>query len=174
MLQPSSAPYAQNKAAFSGEISMGVTGGPGATLNNISKFGEAPAVAANGPVSCFVIENESFIEVRDCCIKSVKDKSNFDAELDNHLGASQSRANLAKSGHEQTVTQDASIKHEFMEYMRKQDNEINDVCFSLNQRESQAHPTIDNYSGLVSLCSTTIYNFMNGVYCGQDAILTCE
>lgn len=63
---------------------MGVTQGLGGTLNNISKFGEPPS----GPVSCFVVENESFIEVRDCCIKSIKDKANFDTELDNHLGAS--------------------------------------------------------------------------------------
>ena len=26
----------------------------------------------------------------------------------------------------------------------------------------------------MSLCSTTIHNFMSGVYCGRDAILTCE
>ena len=73
----------------------------------------------SGPVSCFVIENESFIEVRDCCIKSVKDKSNFDHELDNYLGASQSRGQVGKSGYEQTNTQDMSIKNEFMEFMRK-------------------------------------------------------
>ena len=30
------------------------------------------------------------------------------------------------------------------------------------------------YSGLVSLCSTTIQHFMFGVYCGADAILTSE
>lgn len=29
-------------------------------------------------VSCFVIEHNSFIEVKDCFIKSVKDKENFD------------------------------------------------------------------------------------------------
>lgn len=33
---------------------------------------------SNPPVSCFVIEHNSFIEVKDCCIKSVKDKKNFD------------------------------------------------------------------------------------------------
>ena len=31
-----------------------------------------------GPVSCFVVEHNSFIEVRDCFIKSIKDKKNFD------------------------------------------------------------------------------------------------
>ena len=29
-------------------------------------------------VSCFVIEQNSFVEVKDCFIKSVKDKENFD------------------------------------------------------------------------------------------------
>ena len=69
-----------------------------------------------------------------------------------------------------------SIKNEFMEFMRKQDNEINDMCFALNlHREGYTGLNQEeNYSGLVSLCSTTIYNFMNGVYCGRDAILTCE
>ena len=31
-----------------------------------------------GPVSCFIVEHNSYIEVKDCCIKSVKDKKNFD------------------------------------------------------------------------------------------------
>jgi len=31
-----------------------------------------------GPVSCFVVEHNSYIEVKDCCIKSVKDKKYFD------------------------------------------------------------------------------------------------
>ena len=30
------------------------------------------------PVSCFIVEHNSYIEVKDCCIKSVKDKKNFD------------------------------------------------------------------------------------------------
>lgn len=101
---------------------MGVTGGAGLT-ENISKFGDSRGVQISSePVSCFVIENESFIEVRDCCIKSIKDKSNFDCELDNFLGASHSRGQGGKSGIEQTQfgnTQDMSIKNEFMEFMRK-------------------------------------------------------
>jgi len=55
--------------------------------------------------------------------------------------------------------------------MRKQDNEIRDHCFILNLNEENKHA---EYYGLVSLCSTTIQNFMFGVYCGEDAILTCE
>ena len=71
---------------------MGVTGREDGVTENISKFNDSGnRILPSGPVSCFVIENESFIEVRDCCIKSVKDKSNFDHELDNYLGASQSR-----------------------------------------------------------------------------------
>ena len=97
---------------------MGLTGGAGVT-ENISKLHESGnKLLSSGPVSCFVIENESFIEVRDCCIKSVKDKSNFDHELDNYLIHS-SRGHVGKSGVEQTITQDNSIKNEFMEYMRK-------------------------------------------------------
>ena len=55
--------------------------------------------------------------------------------------------------------------------MRKQDNEIKDYCFTLNLNEESKSA---EYYGLVSLCSTTIQNFMFGVYCGEDAILTCE
>ena len=83
---------------------------------------------------------------------------------------------MGKSGVEAN-TQDVSIKNEFMEFMRKQDNEINDICFTLNLKQEGYYGALtseENYSGLVSLCSTTIYNFMNGVYCGRDAILTCE
>lgn len=88
---PGSTPGTTTKQpAFSRDISMGVTlGGAGGT-ENISKFNDsANRMLSSGPISCFVIENESFIEVRDCCIKSVKDKSNFDFELDNYLSASQ-------------------------------------------------------------------------------------
>lgn len=35
-------------------------------------------------------------------------------------------------------------------------------------------PPMAEYSGLVSLCSTTIQGFMVGIYCGADAILTSE
>ena len=59
--------------------------------------------------------------------------------------------------------------------MRRQDNEIRDYCFTLNlPDEVTGHSAIPEYSGLVSLSSTTIQNFMYGVYCGADAILTCE
>lgn len=59
--------------------------------------------------------------------------------------------------------------------MRKQDAEIQDYCFTLNlPEEGMGRSTVPEYYGLVSLCSTTIQNFCYGVYCGEDAILTCE
>ena len=33
-------------------------------------------------VSCFIVEHNSFVEVKDCFIKSINDKLNFDSELD--------------------------------------------------------------------------------------------
>ena len=46
---------------------------------------------------------------------------------------------------------------DFLDYMRKQDNEIKDHCFVLNlPDEITGKPQVEEYSGLVSLCSTTI------------------
>lgn len=60
--------------------------------------------------------------------------------------------------------------------MRDRDNEIVDTCFTLNYpRLVNGVETLPHeFCGLVSLCSTTINGFKNGVYCGPDAILTCE
>lgn len=59
--------------------------------------------------------------------------------------------------------------------MRKLDNDIRDYCFVLNlPDDSTGLSAVPEYSGLVSLSSTTIQNFMFGIYCGADAILTCE
>lgn len=33
-------------------------------------------------VACFIIEHQSFVEVKDCFIKSINDKLDFDTELD--------------------------------------------------------------------------------------------
>ena len=64
---------------------------------------------------------------------------------------------------------------DFLEQMRIKDNEIRDFCFTLNlPDEVTGKACVSEYYGLVSLCSTTIQNFMYGVYCGEDAILTCE
>ena len=63
----------------------------------------------------------------------------------------------------------------FLEQMRKQDSEIRDFCFTLNLLpRATTTKNEETYSGLVSLCSTTIQHFMYGVYCGPDAILTAE
>ena len=52
------------------------------TFNNNTLVANNPAEASSKvespSVSCFVIENNSFVEVKDCCIKSVKDKGHFD------------------------------------------------------------------------------------------------
>jgi len=87
---------------FSNEISLGATqnnppvGQPSQTMLQINTSNNMAGVSNNntmmlpnagesqtqlvqaGPVSCFVIEHNSFIEVKDCCIKSIKDKKNFD------------------------------------------------------------------------------------------------
>jgi len=36
-------------------------------------------------ISCFVVEDLSFIEVRDCSIKSTNDKEIFDKTLDHYI-----------------------------------------------------------------------------------------
>ena len=52
------------------------------TVNNntlvANNLAEATSKVEGPSVSCFVIENNSFVEVKDCCIKSVKDKMHFD------------------------------------------------------------------------------------------------
>ena len=63
--------------------------------------------------------------------------------------------------------------------MRLRDNQINDYCFVLNfpslvQKDIPNIAENSNYYGLVSLCSTTISHFQYGVYCGKDALLTCD
>ena len=79
------------------------------------------------------------------------------------------------------LNENSNEKVDFLEQMRKQDNEIRDFCFTLNLPVDEAmnvgksiSASASEYYGLVSLCSTTIQNFMYGVYCGEDAILTCE
>lgn len=54
------------------------------------------------------------------------------------------------------------------------DNEIRDYCFVLNLGEDERVLGPLDYSGLVSLSSTTVQNFKVGVYCGPDAVLTAE
>ena len=64
-----------------------------------------------------------------------------------------------------------------MEYMRAVDNEINDFCFTMNtpkEVDGQKLVLPKEFYGLLSLCSTTVNGFMNGVYCGPEGILTCE
>lgn len=59
--------------------------------------------------------------------------------------------------------------------LHRKDSEIRDYCFALNLPEvSQKDLGSHYYSGLVSLCSTTVQHFMHGVYCGPDAALACE
>lgn len=52
------------------------------TVNNntlvANNLAEVSSKVEGPSVSCFVIENNSFVEVKDCCIKSVKDKMHFD------------------------------------------------------------------------------------------------
>ena len=51
------------------------------TSNTRREAGESGIQAQqqeSNPVSCFIVEHNSYIEVKDCCIKSVKDKKNFD------------------------------------------------------------------------------------------------
>jgi len=99
-------------------------------------------------ISCFVVENESYIEVRDCSIKSANDKEIFDKALDHYITQiiahqKRSKTSLGISptdlvDNTARVTDDAiarineSIKKDFVERMRLRDNEINDYCFSLN------------------------------------------
>jgi len=105
-------------------------------------------------ISCFVIENESFIEVRDCCIRSINDKQSFDSELDNFYKTGKD------GGQSQNNTIDTS-RRGFLELIRKKDDEIKDCCFSMNQpsiRDPRGTvvKSTGTYRGLVSLQSTTI------------------
>ena len=73
--------------------------------------------------------------------------------------------------------QAAVEKGDFLDQVRRSDGQIRDYCFSLNLSgivADRSTPQDQIYSGLVSLCSTTIQHFMYGVYCGPDAILTAE
>lgn len=69
-----------------------------------------------------------------------------------------------------------SVKADFLEHMKMIDNQINDYCFTINPpREVNGVISLPNeFFGLISLCSTTINGFMNGVYCGPEAILICD
>ena len=54
--------------------------------------------------------------------------------------------------------------------MRKRDQLIGDNCFSLNYPNQE----LNNFTGLVSLCNTTISGFSSAVACGRDSILFSE
>lgn len=59
---------------------------------------------------------------------------------------------------EKTATIDHTVpinekNGDFLDQMRLQDNQIRDYCFTLNLSEERRG---EEYSGLVSLCSTTI------------------
>ena len=89
---------------------------------------------------------------------------------------------MTAGGGPNALNENSNEKVDFLEQMRKQDNEIRDFCFTLNlpadesmiSAKTASPTTVPEYYGLVSLCSTTIQNFMYGIYCGEDAILTCE
>ena len=118
-------------------------------------------------LSCFVLETDSFVEVRDCSIKSFSDKDIFDKALDHYINQKLAQTRRSRSpfaysegvGLTDTMTKiNETIKKEFVEKMRKKDNEINDYCFVLNFPQASKE-TEKQYSGLVSLCSTTIAGF---------------
>jgi hypothetical protein len=62
------------------------------------------------------------------------------------------------------------IKQDFYDYMRKRDQLIGDSCFTLNYLNEKEK----NFTGLVSLCNSTISGFSSAVSCGKDSILFAE
>lgn len=57
--------------------------------------------------------------------------------------------------------------------MRRLDSETRDFCFVLNL-PGVGHGHSGDFSGMVFLISTTVQNFMYGIYCGPDAVLSCD
>ena len=57
---------------------------PNTSSQNLTVNGQLSGAPID-PISCFTVENDSFLEVRDCFIKSIKDKNYFDQELDKFI-----------------------------------------------------------------------------------------
>jgi hypothetical protein len=145
---------------YAEHLNVGALGG---TLGGIlgamgANQGALPKHRTNA-ISCFTVENDSFLEVRDCAIKSIMDKEIFDKALDHYLNQKIAQFQRKSKGDVMKETMmkiNESIKTDFVEKMRMRDNEINDYCFVLNY---PAKERTHEYQGLVSLCSTTISAF---------------
>lgn len=73
--QPSQTLLQINTSAYNAGLSQNNT-----LLNQASADGPS-----NAPLACFLIEQDSYVEIKDCFIKSQKDQNNFYQELDNFI-----------------------------------------------------------------------------------------
>ena len=62
----------------------------------------------NGIISCFIVENDSFLEIRDCFIRSVKDLKVIEREKDQFVNAEEGGENIVEV------------------------NDVEDCCFAMN------------------------------------------
>ena len=108
----------------------------------------------DNPFSCFTICNNSYIEVRDCHIRSVLDTELLYSELDDFI-AHTFREYIASTG------ESDQIKQDFYDHIRQKDDLRPDTCFTLNFCSK-----VQDYAGLVSLSNTTISAFTSALYCG--------
>lgn len=67
--------------------------------------------------------------------------------------------------------QSDQIKQDFYDYMKQRDELIGDRCFALNYSPANV---VENFTGLVSMCNTTISAFTTAVCIGKNGILFTE
>jgi hypothetical protein len=100
----------------------------------------------------FLVEAESYVEVKDCNLKSVQD----------HIVP--------------TLNADGSLKSEAEEDPLKQ---VQDSAFIMNRKSLQqnsglSQQTQEEFVGVISLQSTTISDFFFGVVVGPYSLLNCD
>jgi hypothetical protein len=158
-------------------------------ISNGVGYSRSQSKKTTNAIACFMIKSDSYVEVRDCNIKSTFDKELFDKALDHYISSKfQARQGLTITYSDNLDAQqrmdneksmaiiNENIRKEFLEKMRLKDNEIDDYCFVLNfpSLVSDLDAKCKPYSGLVSLTSTNINNFQYGIFCGRDSILTSD
>jgi hypothetical protein len=99
--------------------------------------------------------------MRDCFMRSVLDDELLYNELEVFI----------RDYKEDPLNQHDQLKQDFHSYMRERDELIGDRCFVLNYSPAR---TVEKFTGLVSLCNTTISAFTTAVCIGKNSILFTE
>eukprot|EP00347_Sterkiella_histriomuscorum_P013188 403365673 len=115
-----------------------------------------------GILSCFVVENDSFLEITDCYVLSIKDPLQIQKEKDAFIKA-----------------QAAGISVNYEENI-----DVEDCCFAMNtlsiypsQKQGITKGEIElqsDFIGVISLNSTTISDFYNGIIGGYNSIINLD